>query len=174
MILASELDLVQMICEQSARVAICARNEAVLAATAQELGGSGEVHHRRADLAVADAPAEFVDWAAERLGGLDVVVSNVSAQAGSDFTASFQVDIVAANSLIRAALVHLPDHAGASIVCIGSRAANVGVPWMPACAAMMAATVSMVKSVALDVARRGIRANAPKHRPRSFKWHAES
>jgi 3-oxoacyl-[acyl-carrier protein] reductase len=140
-------------------VAICARDEAVLVVTAEELGGSGGVHHRRTDLADADASAEFVNWAADRLGGLDVVVSNVSAQAGADFTASFQVDIVGANSLLRAALVHLPDHAGASIVCIGSRAANVGVPWMPAYVAVKAATVSMVKSMALEVARRGIRVN---------------
>lgn len=55
--------------------------------------------------------------------------------------------------------MHPPDDAGASIVCIGSRAANVGVPWMPAYAAVKAATVSMVKSLALEVARRGIRVN---------------
>lgn len=54
---------------EGARVAICARNEAVLAATAEELGGSGEVQHRTTDLAEPDAPAEFVDWAADRLGG---------------------------------------------------------------------------------------------------------
>ena len=51
----------------------------------------------------------------------------------------------------------MPDHEDASIVCFGSRAANVGVPWMPAYAAAKAATVSMVKSLALEVARRGFR-----------------
>ena len=86
--------------DEGARVAICARNETVLAATAEELGGSGEVHHRRTDVAEADAAAEFVDWAADRLGGLDVVVSNVSAHAGSDFTASCQVDIVGARVVL--------------------------------------------------------------------------
>jgi NAD(P)-dependent dehydrogenase (short-subunit alcohol dehydrogenase family) len=144
---------------EGARVAICARDETSLAKAAEELGTSGEVHHRPADMADADAPTEFVEWAAERLGGLDIVVSNVSAQAGSDFAASFQVDIGGANALLRAALVHLPDHADASVVCIGSRAGNVGVPWMPAYAAVKAATVSMVKSLALEVARRGIRVN---------------
>ena len=53
----------------------------------------------------------------------------------------------------------MSDHDDANIVCIGSRAGNVGVPWMPAYAAVKAATVSMAKSLALEVARRGIRVN---------------
>jgi 3-oxoacyl-[acyl-carrier protein] reductase len=144
---------------EGARVAICARDDAGLAATAAELGERGEVHHRRADLADPDGPASFVRWAADELGGIDVVVSNVSAQAGNDYAASVQVDMVGVDALIRAALPEMPDHDDANVVCIGSRAGNVGVPWMPAYAAVKAATVSMVKSLALEVARRGIRAN---------------
>jgi 3-oxoacyl-[acyl-carrier protein] reductase len=144
---------------EGARVAICARDDAGLAATAAELGERGEVHHRRADLADPDGPVSFVRWAADELGGIDVVVSNVSAQAGNDYAASVQVDMVGVDALIRAALPEMPDHDDANVVCIGSRAGNVGVPWMPAYAAVKAATVSMVKSLALEVARRGIRAN---------------
>src|SRR5690606_31136798 len=92
-------------------------------------------------------------------GGLDIVVSNVSAQAGSDYAASFRVDIDGTNALIRAALAHMADDDDANIVYIGSRAGNVGVPWMPAYAAVKAATVSMAKSLSLEVARRGIRVN---------------
>jgi NAD(P)-dependent dehydrogenase (short-subunit alcohol dehydrogenase family) len=121
------------------------------------LGEHGEVHQRSVDMSEPDAPAAFLEWAVEQLGGIDVVVSNVSAQAGNDYTASFQVDIEGANSLIRASLANMADHADANIVFIGSRAGNVGVPWMPADAAVKAATVSMGKSLALEVARRGIR-----------------
>jgi 3-oxoacyl-[acyl-carrier protein] reductase len=60
---------------------------------------------------------------------------------------------------MHAALDEMADDAGANIVCIGSRAGSIGIPWMPAYAAVKAATVSMVKSMALAVARRGIRAN---------------
>ncbi len=144
---------------EGARVAICARDATSLAATAAELGERGEVHQRAADMAEPSAPAEFAAWAAEQLGGIDIVVSNVSAQAGNDYAASFQVDIGGADALIRAALGVMDDHVDANVVCIGSRAGNVGVPWMPAYAAVKAATVSMVKSMALQVARRGIRVN---------------
>ena len=145
--------------DEGARVAICARDAATLTTTAEELGRHGEIHQRCVDMSAPDGPAAFVAWAVEQLGGLDVVVSNVSAQAGNDYAASFQVDIEAANALIRAALPSMPDHDDANIVFIGSRAGNVGVPWMPAYAAVKAATVSMAKSLALEVARRGIRVN---------------
>ena len=145
--------------DEGARVAICARDAPVLAATAAELDEHGEVHQRCADMSDPGAPAEFVEWAVEQLGGVDVVVSNVSAQAGNDYARSFQVDIGGADSLIRAALVEMVDHDDANVVFIGSRAGNVGVPWMPAYAAVKAATVSMAKSLALEVARRGIRVN---------------
>jgi 3-oxoacyl-[acyl-carrier protein] reductase len=144
---------------EGARVAICARDARTLAATAAELGERGDVHARSADMAEQGAGAEFATWAADQLGGIDIVVSNVSAQAGNDYAASFQVDIGAADALIRTALGHMGDDVDANVVCIGSRAGNVGVPWMPAYAAVKAATVSMVKSMALQVARRGIRVN---------------
>ncbi|MGF1598123.1 MAG: SDR family NAD(P)-dependent oxidoreductase [Acidimicrobiales bacterium] len=146
--------------DEGARVAICARGEADLKAAAEELAAHGEVHHRVADMGDPDAPAELVAWAADRLGGLDIVVSNVSAGGGLDYQRSFQVDIDGAHGLIRAALDRMDDHADASIVCIGSRAGSIGVPWMGAYAAVKAATVSMVKSLALEVAKRGIRVNA--------------
>jgi NAD(P)-dependent dehydrogenase (short-subunit alcohol dehydrogenase family) len=145
---------------EGARVAICARDEAVLAATAGELARRGEVHHLPVDVGDPGAAADFVDWSTGQLGGLDVLVSNVSAMGGADFHASFAVDIAGAQALLRAALGRMEDHSDANLVCIGSRAGSVGVPWMPAYAAVKAATVSMVKSLALEVARRGIRVNA--------------
>lgn len=145
--------------DEGARVVICARGEAGLVETAEELSGHGEVHFRAADIGVKGEPTDLVDWAAETLGGLDVLVSNVSAMAGPDWEASVAVDLVGANELIRAALTHLPDHEGANIICIGSRAASLGAPRIPAYAAVKAATVSMVKSLSREIARRGIRVN---------------
>jgi len=144
---------------EGARVMICARDAATLAATGDELGASGEVHTRRTDMAIADDVIRLVDVTVETLGGLDIVVSNVSAFGGADFSSSFDVDILAAQLLLRRSLDNMADHEDANIVCIGSRAGGVGIPWMPAYAAVKAATVSMVKSLALEVARRGIRAN---------------
>lgn len=144
---------------EGARVAICARDEGVLDATAADLSVQGEIHARRADMADPDDPASFVDWAAGQLGGVDVVVSNVSAMEATDYDAAFRTDIAGAASVTRTALGHMPDNEDANVVFIGSRAASVGAPWLQAYAAMKAATVSMAKSMALEVARRGIRVN---------------
>jgi 3-oxoacyl-[acyl-carrier protein] reductase len=144
---------------EGANVAICARNADDLAAAAGELSRFGEVHHRRADMALDGEPSALVEWAADQMGGLDIVVSNVSAMAGPDWTASVNVDLVRTDELLRAALKKMRDNEGANIVCIGSRAASTGAPRIPAYAAVKAATVSMVKSLALEVARRGIRVN---------------
>jgi NAD(P)-dependent dehydrogenase (short-subunit alcohol dehydrogenase family) len=151
--------IAQTLLNEGAKVAICARNADDLAAAAGELSASGEVHHRPTDLAVDGEPSALVEWAVDQLGGLDIVVSNVSAMAGTDWTASVNVDLVRTDELLRAALGKMGDHEGANIVCIGSRAANTGAPRIPAYAAVKAATVSMVKSLALEVARRGIRVN---------------
>lgn len=145
--------------DEGARVAICARDVAGLAAAADQLSAHGEVHHRRADMGVVGDPAAFVDWAAEALGGLDIVVSNVSAAAGPDWAASCAVDLIGADALIRAGLARMEDDVDANVVCIGSRAGSVAAPRIPAYAAVKTATVSMVKSLSREVARRGIRAN---------------
>lgn len=145
--------------DEGASIAICARNETSLAAAATDLSQFGPVQYRPADIGVVGEPAALVDWAADTLGGLDILVSNVSAMAGPDWEASCAVDLIGTNALIRTALGHMPDDAGANIVCIGSRAASTAAARIPAYAAVKAATVSMIKSLSRDVARRGIRAN---------------
>ncbi|WP_394935551.1 SDR family NAD(P)-dependent oxidoreductase [uncultured Ilumatobacter sp.] len=151
--------ITQALLEEGAVVTICARNADGLATAATELSASGTVHHRATDMAVEGDPTALVEWAAEQMGGLDIVVSNVSAMAGPDWSASVNVDLVRTDELLRAALGKMEDHAGANLVCIGSRAASTGAPRIAAYAAVKAATVSMVKSLAFEVARRGIRVN---------------
>ena len=151
--------ITQALLEEGAVVTICARNADGLATAAAELSALGTVHHRATDMAVEGDPTALVEWAAEQMGGLDIVVSNVSAMAGPDWSASVNVDLVRTDELLRAALGKMEDHAGANLVCIGSRAASTGAPRIAAYAAVKAATVSMVKSLAFEVARRGIRVN---------------
>lgn len=117
---------------EGARVATCARNASGLEATAAELSSLGEVHHRPTDLGDVESVNAYVDWAAETLGGIDVVISNVSAMGGGDLAAGYEVDIRGSQTLIHGALERMDDHCGANIVCIGSRAASIGIRWMPA------------------------------------------
>ncbi len=144
---------------EGARVAMCARSASGLEATTAELSPLGELHHRPTDLGDVDSVNGYVDWAADALDGIDIVISNVSAMGGGDLEAGYEVDIRGSQTLIHGALERMDDDAGANVVCIGSRAGSIGIRWMPAYAAYKAATVSLVKSTALQVARRGIRVN---------------
>lgn len=145
--------------DEGARVAICARGEEALASTAAELGGRGDVHWRTVDIGRPGDPTAFVEWGADALGGVDIVVSNASAMA-PDWPSLCAVDLVGTEELIRAGLARMDDDAGANVVCIGSRGASTAAPRIAAYAAAKAATISMVKSMSREVARRGIRVNA--------------
>mgnify|MGYP001370152611 FL=1 len=65
--------------DEGARVAICARNPEGLEAAAKQLAAQGEVHHRATDIGKDGEPEAFITWAADALGGIDILVSNVSA-----------------------------------------------------------------------------------------------
>lgn len=145
--------------DEGARLVICARNEDTLAKAQSELSALGEVHGQSCDLSNAEQTTSFVDWASEQLGGLDILISNVSAGGGS-FRASVETDIMGAQALMRGSLSHMQDKSGANIICISSRAASMGIPFLQSYAAVKAATISMVKSMAMEVAPRGIRVNA--------------
>ena len=145
--------------DEGARVAICARNPEGLEAAAKELAAQGEVHHRATDIGKDGEPEAFITWAADALGGIDILVSNVSAMS-NDYRECVEVDIMGSQALIQAALTHMEDHQEANILCISSRAASMGIPNLQAYSAVKAATISMVKSMGLELARRGIRVNA--------------
>ena len=143
---------------EGARVATCARGAESLRATADELGPLGELHEQVCDMADPDAVKALVDWAVETLGGLDIVVSNVSAMNARDFEVGYQVDIRGMHTLIEAAVPHFEHHAGCSVISIGSRAGSAGTI-LPAYSAYKAATVSYMKSLGIRHAKRGIRFN---------------
>ena len=145
--------------DEGSRVAMCARSVSGLESTANDFARRGELHHRAADLGDVDSVNAYVEWAGETLGGIDIVMSNVSAMSSDDLDIGYAVDVRGSQTLIHGALELMGDHVGANVVCIGSRAGSIGIRWMPAYAAYKAATVSLVKSTALQVARRGIRVN---------------
>lgn len=144
--------------KEGAEVAICARDEETLKGAQAELSAHGKIHIFRADLSKVEDCENFVKNANETLGGLDVLVSNVSAM-NTNFRDCVEVDIIGVQALLRAGLEVMEDNTGANLICISSRAASVGIPHLQSYSAVKAATVSMVKSLALEVARRGIRVN---------------
>ena len=110
---------------EGADVAICARDAAQVAEAVTALASRGVRATGRA-LDVADGPA-LTGWvadAARELGGLDIVVSNVSALAiGQDdasWQAEFSTDMMGTVHTVNAAMPFLEQSKAASIVVIAS------------------------------------------------------
>jgi NAD(P)-dependent dehydrogenase (short-subunit alcohol dehydrogenase family) len=150
-----------------ADVAACDRDEAGLAALRAEVEGAG----RRAltdvlDVREGEAVRAFVARAADVLGGLDAVVNN----AGGTFEAPFaelsekgedalvRENWTSVTLVVRAALPAFPARGGA-IVNVTSIEAHRAAPGYAVYAAMKAAVESLTRSLALELAPRGIRVN---------------
>lgn len=150
--------------DEGADVAICARNSDEVAATVKELAAKGVRATGRA-LDVGDGPAlkAWVADVADELGGLDVVVANVSALAiGADeesWHQSFQVDMLGAVRLVDAAMEHLERSEAGAIVTISSVSGReidfAAGPY----GTFKAALVHYTQGLAYQLAAKGIRAN---------------
>jgi len=110
---------------------------------------------------------ELVDRAVEGLGGLDILVSNAARQqtrasilelASDDFDATMKTNIYAPFWIIKAALPHLKP--GSIIIGTASEQAYDPSPDLYDYAQTKAATMNYVKSLAKQLAPRGIRVNA--------------
>lgn len=155
--------IADLLADEGADVAICARNadqvaEAVAALKAKGVNAFG----RSVDIADGPALKAFVTDAGQALGGIDVLVSNASALvqgAGeSDWQAMFEIDILGAVRTWEAARPFL-EKAGAAngdacfLITSSVSAAEATGP--SAYGAMKAAQIHFAKGVA--------RENAPKH-----------
>ncbi len=150
--------------QEGTDVAFCARNAFEVDEAAKALRGRGVRAFGQA-LDVADGPAlqGFVQSAADALGGLDIVVANVSALAiGQDeaaWRAGFETDLLGAVRLVNAALPHLERSDAASITFISSVSGREIDFAAGAYGAMKAALVHYAQGLAYQLAGKGVRAN---------------
>jgi 3-oxoacyl-[acyl-carrier protein] reductase len=107
---------------------------------------------------------QWVDDTAAELGGLDIVVANVSALAIPDeeanWRASFDVDLMGTVHLVDAALPHLECSDAASIVTIASVSGREVDFAAGPYATMKAAIIHYTQGLAYQLAAKGIRANS--------------
>src|SRR5829696_3464011 len=118
--------IVEAFVDEGAVVEFCARDAAEIEETEKALTGRGSGRATGVPLDVADGPAltGWVEAAAERMGGLDAVVANVSALAVPDteenWELSFQVDLMHTVRLAKAALPFLEAGGKGSITAVSS------------------------------------------------------
>ena len=171
--------IAELLAEEGADVAICARNREQIDDAVKALGRKGvKAWGGSVDVADAKALRAWVAAAAEALGGLDIFVANVSALAvaadEASWRKSFEVDVMGTVAGVEAALPLLEKSGAGSVVIIGSVAAvEVVGPTRPY-NAVKAALLPYMKSLAQNYARRNVRVNMVSPGTVYFKggvWH---
>ena len=149
--------------EAGARVAIVGRDAERLAATARTIDGCVVV---RADLTAPGEAERVVSEALAGLGGLDVLVhcagiflvAALEEHTLETLDAQLDVNVRAPFALTLAALPHL--HDGASVIFLSSVAGHVGFAGAAGYCASKGAIELLTRSLAVELAPRGIRVNA--------------
>ena len=155
--------VVETLAAEGASVAFCARTPGDVSAAGQA-GNSGTVVGYVADVGDQAALREWVTTAAEALGGVDIVVANVSALAIPDsaenWQRSFEVDMMGTVGLVQAAMPYLERSPAASIVTIASVSGReidfAAGPY----GTFKAAIIHYTQGLAFQLADKGIRANS--------------
>ncbi|MBV8784222.1 MAG: SDR family oxidoreductase [Gammaproteobacteria bacterium] len=156
--------IAQTLVKEGARVAICARHPAKVAAAAAELGAEGIV----ADLSAPGGAAGAVRQAEERLGRVDVLVVNTGGPPPGLFTAledgtwrtAFEGLWMSSVGAIRAALPGMQKRRWGRIVVITSIAAKEPVPTLMLSNSLRAGLHGLVNALSKEVAPDGITINA--------------
>ena len=153
--------------EEGASVAFFARGAEGVARAAEELGGHGTVFGDAVDAADQQALASWVESAAARLGGIDIVVNNTSASASIEWTEqawrdSFEVDMMSAVTMAMTALPYLEASDAACVLQIATVTAfeHHDMSVCPSYGAIKAATVNHAAQLAQNWGDRGIRSNS--------------
>ena len=156
--------IVERFLDEGANVGFCARTADDVAATQDALSGIGpQVVGTSVDMGDGAAIATWVEDSAQRFGGIDVVVSNVSALAIPDtdenWEASLNVDLMGTVRLVKATMPHLEASDAASIVAIASVSGREVDFASGPYGTTKSAIIAYVQGLAFHLAGKGIRAN---------------
>jgi 3-oxoacyl-[acyl-carrier protein] reductase len=156
--------IADMFAAEGASVAICARNKSdVEAATAGHAGKGGKAFGAAVDVSDGQAVTAWVGEAAAALGGIDIVVPNVSALAvaanEAAWQAGFQTDLMGSVRVVDAAMPWLEKSDAGSIVIISSVSGREVDFAAGPYGAFKAALIHYAQGLAYQLAAKNIRAN---------------
>jgi 3-oxoacyl-[acyl-carrier protein] reductase len=150
---------------QGANVALSGRRAAELESLAAALGGRAVAFP--ADLADPEAPGKLVEAIEARFGALDILVNNAGLtrdmlalrMGDADWNAVLEVDLTAPFRLARSALRGMMKRRHGRIISIASIVGVTGNAGQANYAAAKAGLIGMSKSLAQEVATRGVTVN---------------
>jgi NAD(P)-dependent dehydrogenase (short-subunit alcohol dehydrogenase family) len=156
--------IVEALAGEGVRVAFCARGAEAVAATEKELRDRGlEVSGTTVDVADADALRAWVAASAGDLGGLDIVVANVSSlELATDedgWHRAIEIDLMHTVRTVEASIEHLKASDAGCIIAISTVSAReIDVAAYPY-GSIKAALLHYVSGLATQLAPHGVRAN---------------
>jgi len=165
------LGIAQALAAEGARVAIAARTEADVSRAAQSLGGFGVA----ADLLTVEGCERVVAETTARLGPIEILVNNLGTRAGTswadtgpaEFESAFAGNLSVSVRMTQLVLPGMIDRGWGRLVVISSVFGRES-GGAPAYNAAKAAEISFVRSLAREVASRGVTVNCIA--PGSILW----
>lgn len=156
--------IANLLAAEGADVAICARNQEEVDAAVKALAGhGGKVTGAAVDVADKEALQGWITSVAAELGGIDILVPNVSAGGGqmdeNGWRANLEVDILGTTRAIEAAMPSLQASDAASVTIIGTTAAVEDFLGPQTYNAMKAALIVHSQGLAQALGGSGIRVN---------------
>ncbi|MEO0560748.1 MAG: SDR family oxidoreductase [Chloroflexota bacterium] len=156
--------------EEGAIVSINSRSPEKIAAIASEIkrDTGSDVFAFAADVTANSAAAEMVRAAAERMGGLDVLVTNAGGPPPGTFEtiehdqweAAVQLNFLSAVTLVRAALPYLKQSNQAAVLTITSISAKQSVENLTLSNSVRPAVIGLTKTLSEELGSYGIRVNS--------------
>lgn len=154
----------KLLAAEGAKVAINSRDAAKLTAAAETIGAIAIP----ADVLGPEAAGKIVAEAAEKLGGLDILICNAGGPPPGAFESfdeatwqkAIDLSFMSNVRLIKAALPYLRKSSAASVLTVTSYSVKQPIPNLILSNSIRAATIGLTKSLALELGQEGIRFNS--------------
>ncbi len=155
--------IAETLTDEGCDVAICARNAEMVAEAVEAFTSKGvSAFGKSIDVSDGDALKSWVEASAAALGGIDILVPNVTgstAPGEEGWRSHFDHDLLGTVRMVEAAMPHLSDSDSGSIIMISSSAALEKFVAAGPYNAIKAALLNYSGALAQDLAPKNIRVN---------------
>jgi len=155
--------------QEGVELTINSRDPKNLSAAGDILKKSGiQVHEIAGDVSQPDFPLRLIQQAAEKMGGIDILITNAGGPrtgkfmqlTDEDWSQAVNLSLLSHVRLIRAAIPYLSESSQGSILTITSISAKQPIPDLILSNTLRAGVLGLTKSLALELANQNIRVNS--------------